>query len=316
MNLLASLRYLMALHEHRHFGRAAQACHITQPALSNALRALEKEFGVVVVRRGRSFEGFTPEGERVLASAQRMLHEHTVLQQELSSEAAHPRGTLRLGAVPTAMPILARFAALLQARHPGIVPVALSMSSQALEAGLESISLDLALGYTERMPALGGALRSWPQYVEHYFLLRRAGQPQGRGLQIGPPISWLDAARSPLCLLTPAMHNRSLVDAAFRSAGASVQPAMETDSVLTLALSVVAGELCSVLPGALVDAVRGHEGLEALPLTGPVLTTPIGFMSHRQVQPTRALDAALALAQEAGWLRHAAQHSGLLVVPA
>lgn len=155
MNLLASLRYLVALHEHRHFGRAAQACHITQPALSNALRALEKEFGVVVVRRGRSFEGFTPEGERVLATAQRMLHEHQMLQQDLSSDAAHPRGTLRLGAVPTAMPILARFAAQLQARHPGIVPVALSMSSQALEAGLESIALDLALGYTDRMPARG-----------------------------------------------------------------------------------------------------------------------------------------------------------------
>ena len=108
------------------------------------------------------------------------------------------------------------------------------------------------------------------------------------------------------------MHNRSLVDGAFRSAGSAVRPAMETDSVLTLALSVVAGNLCSVLPGALVDAVRGHDGLEALPLTGPVLKTPIGFMSHRQVQPTRALDAALALAQDANWLRHATAHSGLL----
>ena len=87
---------------------------------------------------------------------------------------------------------------------------------------------------------------------------------------------------------------------------------METDSVLTLALSVLAGQLCSVLPGALVDAVRGHEGLEALPLIGPVLTTPIGFMSHRQVQPTRALDAALELAQDGQWLGHAAAHSGLL----
>lgn len=315
MNLLASLRYLVALHEHRHFGRAAQACHITQPALSNALRALEKEFGVVVVRRGRSFEGFTPEGERVLATAQRMLHEHQVLQQDLLSGAAHPRGTLRLGAVPTAMPILARFAAQLQARHPGIVPVALSMSSQALEAGLESIALDLALGYTERMPARGGPLRAWPQYVEHYFLLRRAPSQrkgQAHGLQMGPPMAWADAAKLPLCLLTPEMHNRSLVDGAFRSAGTTVMPAMETDSVLTLALSVVAGELCSVLPGALVDAVRGHDGLQALPLTGPVLTTPIGFMSHRQVQPTRALDAALALAQDPGWLQHAAAHSGLL----
>jgi DNA-binding transcriptional LysR family regulator len=305
MNLLASLRYLVALHEHRHFGRAAQACHITQPALSNALRALEKEFGVVVVRRGRSFEGFTPEGERVLATAQRMLHEHTLLQQDLSSDAAHPRGTLRLGAVPTAMPILARFAAQLQARHPGIVPVALSMS----------IALDLALGYTERMPALGGQLRAWPQYVEHYFLLRRSGKARRRGLQIGPPMGWADAARLPLCLLTPEMHNRALVDGAFRSAGATVLPAMETDSVLTLALSVVAGNVCSVLPGALVDAVRGQDGLEALPLIGPVLTTPIGFMSHRQVQPTRALDAALALAQDPDWLQHAAAHSGLLATP-
>lgn len=317
MNLLASLRYLVALHEHRHFGRAAQACHITQPALSNALRALEKEFGVVVVRRGRSFEGFTPEGERVLATAQRMLHEHQVLQQDLSSDAAHPRGTLRLGAVPTAMPILARFAAQLQARHPGIVPVALSMSSQALEAGLESISLDLALGYTERMPARGSPLRAWPQYVEHYFLLHRAprprkGQRQPRGLQIGPPMGWADAAAQPLCLLTPEMHNRSLIDGAFRAAGATARPAMETDSVLTLALSVVAGQMCSILPGALVDAVRGHDGLAARPLNGPVLTTPIGFMSHRQVQPTRALDAALALAQDPEWLQHAAAHSGLL----
>ena len=109
------------------------------------------------------------------------------------------------------------------------------------------------------------------------------------------------------------MHNRSLVDGAFRAAGATVVPAMETDSVLTLALSVVAGNVCSVLPGALVDAVRGHDGLEALPLTAPVLTTPIGFMSHRQVQPTRALDAALELAQDADWLQHAAAHSGLLV---
>ena len=55
MNLLSSLRYLVALNEHRHFGRAAKACHITQPALSNALRALEAEFHVVIVKRDRNF---------------------------------------------------------------------------------------------------------------------------------------------------------------------------------------------------------------------------------------------------------------------
>ena len=174
MNLLASMRYLVALDGHRHFGRAAQACHITQPALSNALRALEAEFGVVIVKRGRTYAGFTNEGEAVLAAAHRMLHENEVLHQLLKSEEGHPRGSLRMAAVPTAIPLLARFAARLQARHPGIVPIVLTMSSLELEAGLESLSLDMALGYTERMHLRDVKLTAWPQSIEHYFLLRRS----------------------------------------------------------------------------------------------------------------------------------------------
>ena len=140
MNLLGSLKYLLALDEHKHFGRAAQACHITQPALSNALRALESEFGTAIVTRGRNFVGFTKEGQRVLVSARRMLHEQELLRQDLDGAATRPQGSLRLGAVPTAMPIAARFCAMLQARHPGIVPVALSLSSPEIETGLENLS--------------------------------------------------------------------------------------------------------------------------------------------------------------------------------
>ena len=76
MNLLASLRYLVALSEHRHFGRAAEACHITQPALSNAMRALESEFGVVIVKRGRSYAGLM----RVLTASTR-----AAIEQDLRS---------------------------------------------------------------------------------------------------------------------------------------------------------------------------------------------------------------------------------------
>lgn len=314
MNLLSSLRYLVALNEHRHFGRAAKACHITQPALSNALRALEAEFQVVIVKRDRAFAGLTPEGERVLATAQYMLHEHALLQQELRSEAHLPRGALCIGAVPTAMPIAGRFAAMLQARHPGIVPSVLSLSSNELEKGLENLSIDLALGYTDRMGLRDSRLIALPQYTEHYFLLRRAATPHADSLQFGAQLSWQDAALLPLCLLTPDMHNRTVVDAAFTMAGSPVKPAMETNSILTLALSVVAGNVCSVMPGALVAAVRNYRELEALPLIGPEVRTPIGFMSHAVSRPSRALEAALALAQDGAWLRHAAAHSGLLMV--
>jgi DNA-binding transcriptional LysR family regulator len=315
MNLLPSLRYLVALHEHQHFGRAALACHITQPALSNALRALESEFGVVIIRRDRVYAGFTPEGERVLTMARLMLHEFAVLQDDLKSSVDAPQGTLRLGAIPTAMPIAARFAAHLQARHPGIMPVVLSSTSLALEQGLEDLTLDLALGYTERLTGRERRLSVLPQYEEHYFLLRRASQPSANGLHIGPVLGWKDAAQGPLCLLTPDMHNRRIVDAEFASVGVSVQPAMETNSILTMVLSVVEGNVSSVLPGALVATLRHDARLEALPLNSPNVTTPICFMSHATARPSRALQAALELAQDADWLRHVAVNSGLMEVP-
>lgn len=314
MNLLASLRYLAALDEHKHFGRAALACHITQPALSNALRALEEEFGCAIVIRGRAFGGFTPEGARVLASAQRMLHERELLQQELNSVAGRPHGTLTIGAVPTAVPIAARFAAMLQARHTGISPVVRSMSSAELENGLATLVLDMGLGYTDRLAHYSPRLRHVAQYTEHYFLVCKAAEPYTDGLQLGPKISWLDASKLPLCLLSREMHNRTLIDQAFAEAGAVVKPAIETNSILTLALSVSAGEVCSIVPGALIGAFRGFRDLQALPLVSPELRTAIGFMIQGGDRTSRTLDAAMTLAQDAAWLRHAAAHSGLLIV--
>lgn len=313
MNLLASLRYLVALDEHRHFARAALACNITQPALSNALRALEEEFSVVIVRRGRTFGGFTPEGEQVLDSARRMLHESKVLAQTLRSTAVQPAGSITMGAVPTAVPVAARFAALLQARHPQITPSVLSMSSAELEGRIEHLALDLALGYTERMDLRHLQLTAYPQYTEHYFLLCRAAQPDPQALQIGPPIAWAQAAQAPLCLLTSEMHNRTIVDAAFAASGCTPRVTMQTNSILALAIAVVAGQVCSVMPGALVSAVRGYRELQARPLVDPEVRTPISFMVHASVRASRAVEAAQALAQDADWLRQAALHAGDLM---
>jgi DNA-binding transcriptional LysR family regulator len=317
MNLLASLRYLVALDEHKHFGRAALACHITQPALSNALRALEQEFGTTIINRGRVYVGLTPEGERVLATAQRMMHERELLEQDLRGVANKPVGNIVIGAVPTAVPIAARFAAMLQAKHPGIMPTVLSMTSDEIEKGLEKLSLDLGLGYTDRLQTQPSSkpsrLRSLAQYTEHYFLVQKSAKPDARSrLKIGSKITWEQASQLPLCLLTPDMHNRSIVDKAFLDAGVSVKPILETNSLLTLALSVVAGEVCSILPGAMLDTVRGYAELEALPLEAPLVATPIGFMMPQSLRSSHTQQAAMALAQDAGWLKHAAEHSGLL----
>lgn len=309
MNLLEAMRYLAALEQHRHFGRAAQACHITQPALSNAVRALELEFGVTIVRRGRQYEGLTPEGSRVLETAHRMLHEREALNQELRGLESEPRGKLSIGAVPTATPIASRFAAWLQARHRGIVPAVRSLSSAAIEEGIENLSLDIAFGYGERASSRSARIAVLPQYVEHYFALRRGGAGKGG---IGAPLRWKAAAELPLCMLTPEMHNRWIIDAAFAAAGAKVEPSIETNSILTLVLSVLAGEVCSVLPGALVAIALQYPELEALPLIEPHVVTPIGMLSASGSRLSLAQKAALALASDPAWLAHAASHTGPL----
>ena len=313
MNLFVSFKYLLALDEQRHFGRAALACHVTQPALSNALRALEESLGVAIVTRGRSFAGFTTEGERVLASARRMLREHELLQQELQSSADSPSGQLHIGAVPMCMPIAARLVGMLHDLHPGIVCTLRSMSSSELESGLENMVLDMAMGYPERLEGTRAPLRVVPQYTEHYFLLRRASTPSPTGLQKGPSTTWAEAAALPLCLLTGEMHNRAIVDSAFRRAQVVPRPAIETNSILTLALAVVAGRVSSIMPGALVDAVQGYGELEALPLTEPFIEVPIALMVHESNRLSRTLEAALDFAQGPQWLAQAEQHGNLFV---
>jgi DNA-binding transcriptional LysR family regulator len=177
------------------------------------------------------------------------------------------------------------------------------------------MTLDMGLGYTDRLGERGLKLKVVAQYVERYFLVRRAKAPSDKGLQLCGTTTWKDAAGQPLCLLTPEMHNRTIVDSAFALAGVTVKPVIETNSVLTLALSVVVGEVSSVLPGALVAAVRGYGELEAVALMHPDLQTPIGFMTAQTERPSRTLEAALALAREPSWLEHAERHSGALGQP-
>lgn len=310
MNLLAAMRYLVALDKHRHFARAAQACNITQPALSNALRALEDEFGVAIIKRARTYGGLTREGEAVLDTAQRMLREVDRLTQELESTTESPRGPLRMAAVPTAMPLLIVFAAMLRRRHPGLVPTVLAMSSPEIEAQLEDVSLDLALGYMERLTAKAGRLRSWPQARERYYFLCRQSGKRSKSLRYASPMTWAEAGTHPLCQLTPEMHNRAIIDATLASVGKPSAPAIETNSLLAVTLAVSVGDVCAILPGDMVAAVRGNAELEARPLVKPDIRIPLGFIALIDDRPSRALQAALRLMAAPEWAAALEKHAG------
>ncbi len=90
--MLRKYTYLLALVKERHFGRAAAACNVSQPTLSNAIRQLEREYGVRIVERGQRFRGFTEEGLKVIARARRIVAEEDALLQELHGPAGISKG--------------------------------------------------------------------------------------------------------------------------------------------------------------------------------------------------------------------------------
>ena len=159
---LRQLEYLAALDRERHFGAAARACHVSQPALSTAIRALERELGVPLVRRSGRFEGFTEEGERVLVWARRALTDVQSLNQEVDRLRSGLEGTLRIGAIPTALTASSLVTSRFRHEHPRMRVQLWSMTSREIAHGLEHGELDAIetiaaiLGLTWNLPFDGG----------------------------------------------------------------------------------------------------------------------------------------------------------------
>src|SRR5690606_12336845 len=116
---LTELRYIVAVARERHFGRAAEACFVSQPTLSVAVRKLEEELGVTLFERGVGEVAITPVGERIIEQAQRVLEE-AALVKELAKQGKDPlSGPLRLGVIFTIGPyLLPELVPLLKKRAP------------------------------------------------------------------------------------------------------------------------------------------------------------------------------------------------------
>lgn len=274
--LIRQLRYLTALARERHFARAAEACNITQPTLSAALKQLEDTLGVLVVERGRRFVGFTPEGEAVLAWARRVLADYESLGQELGEMKDGVVGVLRIGAIPVTLPVVDLLIQPFTAAHPRARTTVLSLTSVEIQRGLDEFDLDVGLTYLDNEPLK--RVRTLPLYDEAYRLLTPAEGPfAGR-----TSVSWAEAASLPLCLLTQNMQNRRILDMHFREAGVSVQPVLETNSLLAL-LSVLRGRGWStVLPRTSLSMLNEPEGLETFPLDGPQVFHQVGLVASER----------------------------------
>jgi DNA-binding transcriptional LysR family regulator len=252
--LLRQLEYFVAVARERHFARAAESCYVSQPALSTSIAKLERELSVTLINRGQNFEGLTPEGERLVVWAKRVLAEHDALKAEAAAMRSGITATLRLGTGPTVSTTAGLPVAAFCALHPlARVKVRSRLSSTELLRQLRNFELDAAIAHFG--PDDQSGLEVVPLYEEQYVLLVSGEQlvPSAR------TITWAEAAQLPLALLTPDMRFRQSIDKAFASSGAVAAPQVETDSVASLYAHVATGAWASVVP---------HTWLRAMPVTG------------------------------------------------
>jgi DNA-binding transcriptional LysR family regulator len=258
---IRQLEYLVTLAREKHFAKAADACHVSQPALSSAIRRLEEELGIMIVQRGRRFIGFTVEGERVLAWAQQTLSSLSHMREDASIAKSSITGTLRIGAIPTAVAVAALLTAPCRAAYPNIRYSVSSLSAESIVSQLDDFELDVGLTYLDSEMMDG--FEQLPLYSERYVL------------------TWEQAAQLPLCLLTGKMRNRQIIEAAFRRAGAEAEVVLETDSLFSLYAHVSEAGLYGIMPHSLLGFFDLAARVQARPLL-PELTRSIGLIARNQ----------------------------------
>jgi DNA-binding transcriptional LysR family regulator len=292
--LIRQFQYLVALARERHFARAAAACHVTQPTLSSGIKQLEESLGVLVVERGQRFRGLTPEGERVLAWARRITADVQSLRQDVDATRGELSGRLRVGVVPSALPMIAMLTAPFAERHPGTSITVTSLTSSALERALEEFEIDAGVTYLEDEPL--GRVDVVPLYHERYVLVTPARS--SIGARARDTVTWHEAASLPLCLLTTDMRHRRIIDGHFREAGVTPAPRVEADSMEAVCAHVRHGVLSGVLPQAALTILGDAPTLRVIPLTEPAASHAVGLVTLDRDPPTPIAAAFRQIARE------------------
>jgi DNA-binding transcriptional LysR family regulator len=288
--MIDKLEMFIALANERHFGRAAEVCGVTQPTLSSAIRQLEDQLGVQLVFRGSRFQGLTPEGVRVLDWARRIVSDMRALKAEMKVVRSGLSGNVRIGVIPTALPMVAELTAPFILRNPNVRVSILSRTSGEILAEIESLELDAGITYLDNEPL--GRVAQVPLYTEFYRLLCAPGTP----LASRDKVTWAEVAEQPLCLLTADMQNRRIVNQHLAETGASVVPQVESNSTIALIAHVMTGRWASVVPTKLARlALAG--GLVAVPIVEPEAEHLVGLVTARRDPLTPVLAALLAEAE-------------------
>jgi DNA-binding transcriptional LysR family regulator len=156
---------------------------VSQPTLSAGIKQLEDSFGLLLVQRGSRFQGFTPEGERVLDWARRIVGDTRAMHQEIDALKRGLAGHIRIAAIPTALAMVELLTTPYRAKHPDVSFTIWSRNSIEVLGLLENLEVDAGLTYLDNEPL--GRVQTVPLYSEEYRLLTSCTARQSRQRHLG-----------------------------------------------------------------------------------------------------------------------------------
>jgi DNA-binding transcriptional LysR family regulator len=167
-----------------------------------------------------------------------------------------------------------------------------STTSADIFSLIENLEADAGLTYLDNEPL--GRVVSVPLYQERYRFVTAAGGPfDGR-----KAVTWAEAGQVPLCLLTPNMQNRRIIDQQIRAAGGEPAATLESNSMIVLMSHVRTLRWASIMPAVLVNVLGAIDGLQAIPITAPDVVHTIGLVAPRREPSTPMVNALVSVARQ------------------
>jgi DNA-binding transcriptional LysR family regulator len=290
--MIDKLECMIALAREQHFGRAAEACNISQPTFSANIKYLEDMFGMLLVNRGSRFVGLTPEGTRVLEWSRRIVGDARAMRQDLDALKRGLVGSIKIAAIPTALAMTAMLTTPYRAKHPDVHFRIVSTTSTEILDLLENLEADAGLTYLDNEPLR--RVNAIPLYQEEYRLLISAESDFGRRDQV----TWAEVGTIPLCLLTPDMQNRRIIDGLLHAAGPAPPPTLESNSMIALFAHVRTGRWASIMPAKLAETLGLTENVRAIPIVEPAATHTVGLVVPYREPTTPLINALIAEARQ------------------
>ncbi|WP_454659102.1 LysR family transcriptional regulator [Bosea beijingensis] len=289
--LLRHLYYFVTLAQEKHYARAAKVCNVAQPTMSAAVHKLEEEFKVCLVVRGQRYVGLTADGENVLQWGRRILADYDGLLQCLGSGGSGLTGRLRIGAIPTALPVTPLLTTPFCDEHPSVRIDTVSMPSREIISGLGAFSIDAGLTYLD--DEIPQTVRAFELYRERYQLL----VPKGHRLAGEHSVSWEEAAGERLCLLNTDMQNRRVIDSIAAAAGVEIDAKVVSNSFVGLCSHVAHGGWASIVPQAFSSLTGNSRDLVFLDIGNPSEDRPIALVVQDRTPQSPIASALIALAK-------------------